>query len=149
MEFGDLQLVPVGKGLVFLRPLFVLPDDTDSKQIFVRKILASYNGNSVIGDNLTSVIAQLFPGFNMNLGDRVGGPTSGATTTTTVPGSPGGPTTTTVPSSMTPAQLLAQAESLFKQADAALAKSPPDFATYQSKQAQARELLARALAAVK
>ena len=148
VEFGDLQLVPVGKGLVFIRPLFVLPDNTDSKQIFVRKVLASYNGNSVIGDGLTSVIAQLFPGFNMNLGDRVGG-TNGGSPTTTVPGGSGGSTTTTVPSGMTPAQMLAQAESLFKEADAALAKSPPDFATYQSKQAQARALLARALAAVR
>ena len=147
--FGDLQMVPVGKGLVFVRPLYVLPDDTDSKQIFVRKVLASYGGNSVIGDSLTSVIAQLFPGFNMNLGDRVGGATGGSTSTTVPGGTGGSTTTTTVPAGMTPAQLLAQAESLFKEADAALAKSPPDFATYQSKQAQARALLAKALAAVK
>ena len=32
-----------------------------------------------------------------------------------------------------------------KATDAALAKNPPDFATYQTKQAQARELVAQAL----
>ena len=44
--------------------------------------------------------------------------------------------------------LLAQAQQLFDQADAALAQSPPDFATYQSKQAQARALVERALEAI-
>ena len=49
----------------------------------------------------------------------------------------------------TPAELLRQAEALFAQADAALAKSPPDFATYQTKLSQARGLVQQALAAVK
>ena len=145
VTYGDLQLVPVGKGLVYIRPMFVQPDGAD-KQVFVRKILASYDGRSVIGDSLTSVIAQLFPGFNMDLGDRVGGATG--VTSTTLPGSP--TTTPTAPATgSTPAQLLRQAEDLFSQADAALAKSPPDFATYQTKLAQARSLVQQALAAVK
>lgn len=147
VTYGDLQLVPVGKGLIYLRPMYVLPDGNDAKQVFVRKVLASYNGQSVIGDSLTDVISQLFPGFNMNLGDRVG--SNSGSTATTVPGAP----TTTVPGSsisgQTPAQLLQQAERLFNEADAALRKSPPDFATYQSKQTQARALVQKALAAVK
>ena len=145
VKYGDLQFVPVGKGLVYLRPLFVLPDSEDSKQIFVRKVLGSYNGKSVIGNSLTDVIAQLFPGFSMNLGDRIGGtPSSGSTTT--IPGSP----STTVPSStLTPTQMLQQADRLFAEADAALAKSPPDFATYQSKTQQARALVQKALTAIK
>jgi uncharacterized membrane protein (UPF0182 family) len=145
VTYGDLQIVPVGKGLIYLRPLFVQPNSNDAKQVFVRKVLGSYNGESVIGDSLTNVIMQLFPGFNMNLGDRISDSTS--PTSSTVPGSP----TTTAPASSaaTPAQMLAQAEQLFKEADAALAKSPPDFATYQAKLAQARGLVQKALAAVK
>lgn len=145
VTYGDLQIVPVGKGLIYIRPMFVLPDGNDAKQVFVRKVLASYNGQSVIGDSLTNVIMQLFPGFNVNLGDRVGG--NNKPTQTTVPGSP----TTTTPASnaSTPAQMLQQAETLFKEADAALAKSPPDFTTYQAKLAQARALVQKALAAVK
>ncbi len=144
--YGDLQFVPVGKGLVYLRPMFVLPNDKDSKQIFVRKVLGSYNGRSVIGNSLTDVISQLFPGFAVNLGDRVGGGSTSGSTSTTVPGSP----STTVPSSnsLTPAQMLQQAERLFAEADAALAKSPPDFATYQSKTQQARALVQKALSAI-
>ena len=143
VTYGDLQLVPVGKGLVYIRPMFVQPDGAD-RQVFVRKILAGYGDRSVIGDSLTSVISQLFPGFNLDLGDRVGRPSS--TPTTTVPGSP---TTIAPPAGTTPAELLRQAEALFAQADAALAKSPPDFATYQTKLSQARGLVQQALAAVK
>jgi uncharacterized membrane protein (UPF0182 family) len=144
--YGDLQLVPVGRGLIYLRPMFVLPDGADAKQIFVRKVLASYNGKSVIGNSVTDVIAQLFPGFSTNLGDRVGGTTGGATTTT-IPGSP----TTTVPagSGLTAKQMLQQADRLFAEADAALAKNPPDFATYQTKTMQARALVQKALTAIK
>jgi len=151
VTFGDLQMVPVGKGLIYVRPLYVLPDGNDAKQVFVRKIMASYNGTSVIGDSLTDVVSQLFPGFNMNLGDRVddGGASTGSTATT-VPKSGGSTnsTTTTVVTGTTPADLLKQAEALFTQADAALAKSPPDFSTYQQKQTQARALLQRALSAI-
>ena len=146
VTFGDLQMVSVGKGLIYLRPMFVLPDGSDSKQVFVRKVLASYGGKSVIGDSLTDVIGQLFPGFSMNLGDRVGdGATQTTSPGTTVPGSP-----TTVPSSTsgTPKELLAQAERLFAEADAALAKNPPDFSTYQAKQSQARELVKKALSTI-
>jgi uncharacterized membrane protein (UPF0182 family) len=148
VKYGDLQVVPIGRGLMYIRPLFVLPDSADSKQIFVRKILASYDGRSVIGDSITDVVTQLFPGFNVNLGDRVGGNKTPGATTTTIPGSPA----TTVPaggSTLTPAQLLQQAERLFIEADAALAKTPPDFATYQTKLAQARALVQQALRAVR
>jgi uncharacterized membrane protein (UPF0182 family) len=145
VTYGDLQIVPVGKGLIYIRPMFVLPDGNDAKQVFVRKVLASYNGQSVIGDSLTNVIMQLFPGFNVNLGDRVGGSTT--PTSSTIPGSPA--TTTPASNATTPAQMLQQAETLFKEADAALAKSPPDFSTYQTKLAQARALVQKALAAVK
>jgi hypothetical protein len=78
----------------------------------------------------------------------VGGKNTTSVSTTTIPGAP----VTTVPaggSTLTPAQLLQQAERLFIEADAALAKTPPDFATYQSKLAQARALVQQALTAVR
>lgn len=138
--FGDLQMVPVGKGLVFVRPLYVRPDDANAKQVFVRKFLASYNKIVVMSDDLTSAIAKLFPGFTNDLGDRVeDGSAPGPSTT--VPGSTDSATT----GSTTVSQLLAQAETLFNEADAALGASPPNFALYQQKLAQARELIRQAL----
>ena len=147
VTYGDLQIVPVGKSFMYVRPMYVLPDGADAKQVFVRKILAWYNNKSVIGNSVTAVVAQLFPGYTGDLGDRVGG-SSTVTTTTIAPSTGGSSPGTTVPatSTSTPKELLAQADTLFIQADAALASSPPDFSTYQEKLAQARELVRRALA---
>jgi uncharacterized membrane protein (UPF0182 family) len=150
--FGDLQIVPVGKGLVYLRPLYVRPDDANARQVFVRKFLAFYNNKVVIADDLTAAVAKLFPGYTGNLGDRVNDG-SVTTPTDTSNTSPTG-SATTVPAiagnagTLTAAQQLAQAEILFDEADAALAQTPPDFGTYQSKLAQARELVRLALAQV-
>jgi len=151
--FGDLQIVPVAKGLVYVRPLYVRPDDVNQKQVFVRKFLASYNKRVVMSDDLTSAIAKLFPGFTTQLGDRVSD--GSAPSTTTVPSGSGSGTSTgsstTVPAatidtgSMTAAQLLANADTLFNEADAALAATPPNFSEYQQKLAQARELVRQAL----
>lgn len=151
--FGDLQIVPVAKGLVYVRPLYVRPDDANEKQVFVRKFLVSYNKSVVISDDLTSAIAKLFPGFTTQLGDRVSDG-SAPSSTTVPPGSGSGApvgSSTTVPaatggtSSMTAAQLLAMADALFNEADAALAATPPNFSSYQQKLAQARELVRQAL----
>ncbi len=147
VTYGDLQLVPVGKGLVYIRPLFVLPDSGDSKQVFIRKVLGSYNGRAVMGENLTDVISQLFPGFAMNLGDRVGGSTN-VSPATTIPGSPSTTSPQKPTTGLTAVQMLQQAENLFREADSALSKSPPDFATYQNKTAQARALIAQAVDAI-
>lgn len=159
--FGDLQIIPVAKSLVYVRPLYVRPDDATAKQVFVRKILASYDSRSVIADTVSGAMTKLFPGFSLDLGDRVGDadattnpdittPTLPGTTPTTVPGSPATtPTTVVAGVPQSPSELLSAADNLFSEADAALALSPPDFASYQAKQAAARELVRKALDAVK
>lgn len=159
--FGDLQIIPVAKSLVYVRPMYVRPDDATAKQVFVRKILASYDSRSVIADNVSGAMTKLFPGFSLDLGDRVGDadattnpdtttPTLPGTTPTTVPGSPATtPTTVVAGVPQSPSELLSAADNLFSEADAALALSPPDFASYQAKQAAARELVRKALDAVK
>lgn len=154
--FGDLQIVPVQRGLMYVRPLFVRPDDPTAKQIFVRKFLVSYNNRVVMTDSLSEGVSRLVPGFNQNLGERVndgsGSPVDATIGTT--PDSSGGSTTpaTTVPagdtSSLSPAELLARADALFDEANVALAQNPPDFATYQAKLSQARELIRQAITLV-
>jgi uncharacterized membrane protein (UPF0182 family) len=149
--FGDLQVVPVQRGLMYVRPLFVRPDDPSAKQIFVRKFLVSYDNRVVMTDNLTEAVARLFPGFTTNLGERINDGTSAPVDPT--PDTSGGTaTTTTIPSedtsSLSAAELLIRAEELFDEANLALAETPPNFALYQSKLAQARELLRQAIAQV-
>jgi uncharacterized membrane protein (UPF0182 family) len=158
--FGDLQIVPVGKGIVYVRPLFIRPEDAAAKQVFVRKILASYDGKSVIADSVSLAIARLFPGFTLDLGDRVGGVVDSGSPSTIVPTSPTTPTTPSTPTTPTtpatpgdgvvntPEELLRQADVLFAEADAALAQTPPDFATYQAKLSEARELVRQALQSI-
>jgi uncharacterized membrane protein (UPF0182 family) len=154
--FGDLQMVPVQRGLMYVRPLFVRPDDPTAKQIFVRKFLVSYNNRVVMTDSLSEGVAQLVPGFNQDLGERVNDGSVAPEDTTTEPstGTSGGttPTTSTLPavdtSTLTPSELLVRADALFDEANAALAQNPPDFATYQLKLAQARELLRQAISQV-
>lgn len=157
--FGNMQLVPIGDGLLYVRPLYVRPEDVNAKQVFVRKFLAFYDNRVVIADSLGQAVRDLFPGFTTDFGDRVddgrfevvdpgtdGGTDTGGTPTTTVP-SP--PTTVGDTTGLSPAELLAAAEALFAEADAALARTPPDFATYQDKTRRARELIRQALTSVR
>jgi uncharacterized membrane protein (UPF0182 family) len=149
--FGQLQLVPVGKGLVWVRPLYVRPDDTGSKQVFVRRVLAWHDGEAVIGDTLTEAINRLFPSANIDLGETVdtGGEDPDTTDPdTTEPGTtdPGttDPDTTDPGSGITdPALLLEQAQSLFDEADEALRDG--DLGAYQDKVSEAQDLIAEAL----
>jgi hypothetical protein len=150
--YGDLQVVPVQRGLMYVRPVFVRPDDPSARQIFVRKFLVSYNNRVVMTDNLTEGVARLVPGFSLDLGERVNDGSVAPSDPT--PDASGGTatTTTTLPpidsSQLTPTELLARADQLFDEANAALAQNPPNFALYQAKLAQARELLRQAIAAV-
>lgn len=154
--FGQLQLVPVGKGLVWVRPLYVRPDDTGSKQVFVRRVLAWHDGEAVIGDTLTEAINRLFPSANIDLGETVD--TGGEDPDTTDPGTTDPNTTdpdttdpdttdpgTTDPGSgiTDPALLLEQAQSLFDEADEALRDG--DLGAYQDKVSEAQDLIAEAL----
>jgi len=157
--FGDLQVVPVQRGLMYVRPLFVRPDDPSAKQIFVRKFLVSYDNRVVMTDSLTEGVSRLIPGFATDLGERVNDgstpPTddgSGASGGTSGGTAGGTATTTTLPaqdtSNLSAVELLARADALFDEANAALAENPPDFATYQTKLAQARDLLRQAITLV-
>jgi hypothetical protein len=135
-----------------VRPLYVRPDDPNARQVFVRKFLAFYDNRTVIADSLGAAIRTMFAGYTGDIGDRVddgiieepeneiatdtGGETT-ESTTTTLP---------VISGSSDPVELLALAEQLFAEADAALAQTPPNFAEYQQKTQRARALVAQAVA---
>ncbi len=144
VQFGDMQLVPIATGLLYIRPMYVLVN----KQAEFRKVIVSYNSNAVIDDSIGGALSQLFPSFSGNVGDRP------ATSTTTPGGSTGsGGTSTTTPTTnpstggadQTPNELLQQAQNLFDAADAALQKTPPDYTTFGADQTKARALIAQAI----
>jgi uncharacterized membrane protein (UPF0182 family) len=148
VRFGDVQLIPIGDGLLYLRPLFV----SVNGQAEFRKVIVSYDVKAVIDDSIGGALHQLFPKFSGNIGDRVetdgstAPPDDSGATPTTEPGTD--TSTTTPPVEGSPDALLMQAQQLFDEADAALAKTPPDYATYGSKQAEARDLIAAAIKAL-
>ncbi len=157
---GQLQMVPVGNGLVWVQPLFVRPDDAGSKQVFVRRVLAWYDGRSVIGDNLTEAVNRLFPGAGVDLGEIVidesvpALPPDSIDDVDTIEsdvdsdidlGDPSTPDTAdpTVVDENDPVSLLAAADRLFDEADAALTRG--DLGEYQSKIREAQGLITQAL----
>ena len=78
MRFGDLQLVPVGDGLIYVRPYYVaVPQETGTVSAVTefRFVIVSYNDNSVLTPTITEGLRRLFPGFDADVGDRIGAPT--------------------------------------------------------------------------
>jgi uncharacterized membrane protein (UPF0182 family) len=139
--FGDLQMVPLAGGLLWVRPVYVQPTviDTRASQPTIELVLVSQNQNAAFGSSLSGALAKLFPGFDEDIGDVVGD-------TPVDSGDDGGDGTVTPPTDQTPADLLDQAETLFAEADQALQNQ--DLATYQARVEEARALVQQALTAL-
>lgn len=135
VRFGDLQLIPIADGLLYVRPMYVAVQQTQGN--FVTEfgaVTVSHEGRVAIGNSLAEALANLFPGYEGDLGDRVGGePADGPTTTD--------PTATT-PAADDPATLLARAEQLLLEADEQLAAG--DLGAYQERVDEAADLVAQA-----
>jgi uncharacterized membrane protein (UPF0182 family) len=125
--FGDLQMIPVSKGVVWIRPLYVESDTAG--QPLLRRMIVNYEGKIGIGVSLEDAFAQVFPGFSADIGDVAGA----------APPDPGNEP----PTDATAQDLLQQAEVLFDDADAALKAG--DLGTYDDKITAARALVQRAL----
>jgi len=135
--FGDLQMVPIASGLLWIRPVYVQPsvNNQSESQPTIELVLVSQNNRATFGSSLGSALAKLFPGFDVDIGDVVGNPP------------PEGDGSTPPPTTdKTPAQMLDDAEALFADADKAL--EAHDLATYQAKVDEARALVQQALDAL-
>ncbi len=140
VRFGDLQLVPVGDGLIYVRPYYVaVPQETGTVNSVTefRFVIVSYNDNSVLTTTITEGLRRLFPGFEGDVGDSIGVPTEPTPDDPDVPvdEAPAVPTDA--------AELLQIADELFRDADVALADG--DLGEYQLKVEEGRQRLAEAL----
>ncbi|MFM7251838.1 MAG: UPF0182 family protein [Ilumatobacteraceae bacterium] len=133
VSFGDLQMVPVAGGVLWTIPMYVESEQTGVPQI--RRVIAYHNGTVGYGDSLSEAVGEIFPGLTGELTDVVGD-------TGNDPDEPTEPPTPPA-TDATAAELLAEAEALFAEADEALRDS--DLATYAAKVEAARDLVARAL----
>ena len=159
--FGDLQLVPVSTGLLYIRPVYVFSSDVPE----FRYVIVSTGSNAVLGTDLENALSQLFPGFEQALGDRVPDSgdgaepptseepdveTSGDQSTSEVPGESTGDATDDATGDATSGtsalDLLDEAEELFAQADEMLRQG--DLGGYQQTIALAKAKVAEAIDAL-
>ncbi len=140
VHYGDLQLVPVGDGLIWIRPFYALVPQGGSDSNAVaeyRFVIASQGDRAAIGDSLGEALAELFPGFSEDLGDRVGPPEPPPETGPETPREGG------AEPGATAAELLSDAKQLLDEADAALRAG--ELGEYQDKVDQASTLIDQAL----
>ncbi|HYN32801.1 MAG TPA: hypothetical protein VES40_09260, partial [Ilumatobacteraceae bacterium] len=142
VAFGDQQVVPVADGLMYVRPYYVsVPQNAADAGVVTeyRAVIVTYNDRSVLAPTLGEALARLFPGFRGDLGEEIPRPTE--PTGTDPDPTPTDPGTTDPGSGSTddPAELLAQADALFVEADEALAEG--DLGLYQEKITEARNLI--------
>ena len=126
---GNLLTLPVGGSLFYVQPIYVQSQQGASYPR-LQYVIVNYGNRTVIKESLAEAVKALLAG-------------SGAVAPTTPP-TPGQPTT---PGTGAAAQAIADAQKAFDDAQAALAKSPPDFTAYGEAQARLRDALARAAAA--
>jgi uncharacterized protein len=144
VRFGDLQLVPVADGLIYVRPYYVSVPQNSGEVGSVteyRAVIVSYNDRSVLESTVAEALARLFPGFRGDLGEEISNPTE--PTGDDPPAADPDPDSGTGPGDRDPAELLSDADQAFADADAALQAG--DLGLYQEKIAEARDLIEDAL----
>jgi uncharacterized membrane protein (UPF0182 family) len=153
VRFGDLQVIPVADGLIYVRPYYVSVPQSGSNTSVTefREVIVSYNDQAVLQPTLARALAQLFPGFEGELNDRVARPTEPTPDDESSEPAPDDETDVDEPTDdtdtgtvFTAAELLDQADALFAEADEALAAG--DLGTYQARIDEARQLIEEAVA---
>jgi hypothetical protein len=136
---GNVLTIPIDQSLLYIRPLYVSSKTQGSSIPELKKVIVVYGQQVAYQNTLEEALQQLFPGLPSNLTQEQGVGAGGGAPT------PGGTTTPVAPSgSQTVSALLAQAQQLFTAGDAALAQTPPDFATFEKDQNAARALITQA-----
>jgi uncharacterized membrane protein (UPF0182 family) len=143
VRFGDLQLIPVADGLIYVRPYYVsVPQNSGDVGSVTeyRAVIVSYNDRSVLESTVSEALARLFPGFRGDLGEEIARPTEPDDGSDVDPAvtDPGVEIATGDPTS-----LLNDADQAF--ADAETALQDGDLGLYQEKIEEARNLIADAL----
>jgi hypothetical protein len=114
---GNMVMVPVGRSLLYVRPVYVAGDAEGSANP-LRLVVVWVNGQVAVGDTLDDALADLFPEANLGPAEGTADPTD--------PADPADPADPDTPTASGADELLSQAIDLFDQADAALRAGGPD-----------------------
>ena len=135
--YGNLLTLPVGDGLLYVQPLYTLREAGEGTYPVLRFVLVSFGKEVGYGPTLASALDNVL-GVT-DAGESVTDPDDPAEPP------PGEQPTTPPPGNATVASLLGQAESKFEEAEQALQDG--DLQGYADAQAEARDLVERALQA--
>ena len=157
VRLGDLQAIPIGNSILWVRPWFVQAEQTPVPQLAY--VTLAYGDNIVRDRTLEGALKLAFPNSKIDFSSVVGpltatppgggtatNPGSSSNPSTSTPSTtPSGGSSTTAPATnQSVAALLAQANELYVEANAALKSTPPDFATYNDKITKAFQLVSQA-----
>lgn len=141
VKFGNMVLVPIERGILYVRPIYVASEREGAAQQ-LRIVVVSIGGKVAIGETLAEALGQLFP--DAQILTRESGTTTPASGTQ--PAS-GGTATTPGTAAGDAKEMIARAIELFDEADATLrAGGASSLDDYQTKVAQAQELVRQAQA---
>jgi len=130
--------VPVAEGLLWVRPFYASVSQGtgggNDRVTEYRFIIVSTNERAAFGRTLEEALVKLFPGYEGDLGDRVGGDTA----------TPETPDETPDPTASTPEEALFRADELLREAEEVLATG--GLAEYEAKVDEAAALIEQALA---
>ena len=137
-SFGQVQLVPIGNSLLYVRPLYVTSEQTQLPE--VKRVIVVFNGRPVMEETLQEALTVLFGAAPETLEEGVGaGSGSGE-------GSEGGEGEGGESVAPDVAALLARAATAFDEAEAALRAG--SLAEFEKKNKEGVALIAEARAAV-
>jgi uncharacterized protein len=157
VRFGDLQLVPIvrtgsagGHGLLYVRPLYLTVQrssgtpPTESTYQYV--VVSTDDGTAAYASTIGGALSQLFPGLDVDLGERAPGSAAEVMPGVVVDNGSGsaGDEGGAESSISTPEELLTQADRLLREADDDL-RVNGNLGAYQEKVDQATELVTQAL----
>ncbi len=165
VKFGDLQLINIAGGLLWVRPFYVTVDQESGTVASVTEyefVMATYDERSAYATTLGGALGELFPGLDADIGERsdiqvdavaqledpaASGPDSDQVTGQPDAGAPSNGTADETTSSGSPTDLLNEADELLRTAEEQL-RLDADLGAYQERVNQAADLVGQALEAL-
>ncbi len=152
VRFGDLQLVPVADGLLYVRPFYVATRQTGTSTPATeyRFVIVSQGSTAEFGASLGEALAKLFPGLEADIGERSNDEVPATAEVVGEQDAPNGEPddqtdgTDSTSVAGTAEELLDQADQLLRDADEQLAAG--DLGAYQQRVDDAGTRVAQALA---
>ena len=143
VEFGDLQVVPVADGLIYIRPYYVSQptQGTTGGATEFREVIVTYNQTSVLAPTIGEALSELFRGFDAETGDRTEATSESGNVDVEVPveGDDGG----AIVLDENAEEVLSRIDQVLADADAALQSG--DLGAYQAGVEEAQALIEEAV----